>query len=201
MGKKKVSQQTRNRKAAVAGIANATAGRARTFADRNDKLAANKGDSEISEGLEEYAEKKSGVNDPDLEDVVLVDVYIKCPIALVFPKGKTPTGDAFQAEVEKKIADAMLGTDIYSLYGGYSLWKYEQVTGLERAYDLARKEAKKAGDQYMLDHPDEPKSDPRNKWTMGAVRAGQAAFRDACKSLKIPSIAPLPKGPAKGPNA
>lgn len=54
----KMSQDRLNLKARAAAGAAATAGRARTFADKTDKLAKAGADPEIAEGLEEYEEKK-----------------------------------------------------------------------------------------------------------------------------------------------
>lgn len=53
----KLSRDRLMAKARNAAGAAATAGRARTFADKGDILAKNKGDAEIEEGLEEYEEK------------------------------------------------------------------------------------------------------------------------------------------------
>jgi hypothetical protein len=55
---KKVSQAIKNLKAGAAGLASATAGRARVFDGKKEKLAKlNTGDAEIDEGIAEYAEK------------------------------------------------------------------------------------------------------------------------------------------------
>lgn len=61
---KKLSHASKIAKAAAAGMAKATAGRSRTFATKQDKLAANKGDEEIADGMAEYEEKAETVIDP-----------------------------------------------------------------------------------------------------------------------------------------
>ena len=52
--KNDLPQYRKNLKAAAAGGAKATAGRARVFADKKDIQAKDTGDSEIDEGVEEY---------------------------------------------------------------------------------------------------------------------------------------------------
>ena len=97
MGKKKDKALPHYRKllkAKAAGGAAATRGRARTFADKKDILAANTGDSEIDEGLVEYNAKRA-------PSVIIVDVDLRCQIGLSFPAGETPTGDALKAAIEK----------------------------------------------------------------------------------------------------
>jgi len=54
----KLPQDRLNAKARAAAGAAATRGRARTFADKQDKLAKTGGDPEIEEGLAEYEEAK-----------------------------------------------------------------------------------------------------------------------------------------------
>jgi hypothetical protein len=49
-------------KAGAAGIAKHTAGRARVFADKKDFVEAETGGDEISEGIQEYKEKKNSVS-------------------------------------------------------------------------------------------------------------------------------------------
>lgn len=97
--KQKVPQQVKNMRAATAGMAKATAGRARAFADKKDMLAANTGDSEINEGLEEYKEKQY----QPAQDVLLLDVDIRIQVGILFPRGTAPVNnaDALTAAAQK----------------------------------------------------------------------------------------------------
>ncbi|HEX2645503.1 MAG TPA: hypothetical protein VHU81_21060 [Thermoanaerobaculia bacterium] len=60
--KKPISHEHKMMRARSAGMAAATAGRARVFTDR--KHAFNDSDEEIAEGLAQYADRRNGVN-PD----------------------------------------------------------------------------------------------------------------------------------------
>jgi hypothetical protein len=57
--KQKLPRDRELAKARAAGMARATAGKARTFANKKDILGAETGDGEIDEGVEEYASKKN----------------------------------------------------------------------------------------------------------------------------------------------
>ena len=69
----KLPQDRLNAKARAAAGAAATAGRARTFADKKDKLVKAGGDPEINEGLEEYEEAKESKQAEQLSISVTVN--------------------------------------------------------------------------------------------------------------------------------
>jgi len=88
-------------RSSTAGMAKATAGRARTFAGKKEKLAAlNTVDSEIDEGLEEYAEKKTPNAVP--EKLVTMAVNLQVVIGLAFDKLDSP--EMKQAIIESMMA-------------------------------------------------------------------------------------------------
>lgn len=105
--KTKIPQQAKNSKASAAGIAKQTAGRARAFADKKDMLAANTGDAEMDEGLEEYKEKQAA-QAPEIAPKAEIRTYavsIGMVIGLHFDKGeKILTGEA----LKKAIADNLM---------------------------------------------------------------------------------------------
>lgn len=91
--KPKLSHASRLAKAAAAGMAKATAGRSRTFAGKKDKLASNKGDEEIDDGLAEFQERMadSEVDDTEPEEeVIVLRVSLNIDIANAFIVGHVP---------------------------------------------------------------------------------------------------------------
>lgn len=93
--KKKVPREIRIARAGGAAMAKATAGRARVFANKKDKLVST-GDSEIDEGVEEYQEAKDPAPSPEQEqehhdaiEAIKARVREKFPKA-IFKSGYTP---------------------------------------------------------------------------------------------------------------
>lgn len=107
-GKQELPHYRKLMKAAAAGGAAATKGRARAFADKKDILAGETGDSEIDEGLAEYKEKQETAPKSEIRTYA---VTIGMVIGLHFDKGQEIlTGDA----LKKAIADNLIAHPAWS---------------------------------------------------------------------------------------